>query len=216
MYLWFFLLYIALYFTTFFFNTALIGVVLERLEGRPAGIGDGLGIAASRALRILGYAVLSATVGILLRALEERIGWIGRLVTAVLGTAWTVATFLVVPVLATRDVSPIEAVTESARLLKQTWGETIIGNVGMGATFGLAYVVLFLPAGAGAMALAGAGFGGWALAVVVTAVVCGGLLALFQNALQAIYSAALYRHVVGGGAVPGFSADLLDGAFKSK
>ncbi len=72
-----------------------------------------------------------------LRAISERSGLLGRLVVGLVGLAWNLATFLVVPVLVVEDVGPIEAIRQSAAYLKRTWGEQIVGNLGMGLVFGL-------------------------------------------------------------------------------
>jgi hypothetical protein len=210
-YLWLFALYTVLYFVGIFFNTALVSVALVRLGGGEARVRDGLALAGARAGRILGYAVIAATVGIILRALEERVGWIGRLVISLLGVAWTAATFLVVPILATRDLSPIEAVTESSRLLKDTWGENAAGALGMGAAFVLLYLLIIAVGGGAAIAFASIGqtvlAGVMAAALVLSLVVA----ALFQSALQSIYSAALYRYATGD--TSGFAPELLQSAF---
>ncbi len=78
-YVWLALLYFALYFVSIFFNTALVSVALLRLSGSPAGLGDGFARAAGRLPAILGYTLLAASVGIVLRMIEERVGWIGRI-----------------------------------------------------------------------------------------------------------------------------------------
>ena len=83
-------------------------------------------IATSKMGTIAGYALIAATVGMILRAIQERVGFIGRIIVGLLGVGWTVATYLVVPVLVTRDVGPIDAVKESAGWLKKTWGENVI------------------------------------------------------------------------------------------
>ena len=127
-----FVFYVLAYFVAIFFNTALVGAAMIRMDGGNPTLRDGLAIAWSRVGRIFGYAVIAATVGLLLRALEERVGWVGQLVLRLVGVAWTLATFLVVPVLVTRDVGPIDAVKESAALLRETWGENLIGTVGLG------------------------------------------------------------------------------------
>src|SRR5437762_2883723 len=85
---------------------------------------------------------LVSTIAMVLRAIEERAGFIGRIVVGFLGTAWTVATFLAVPVLVNEDVGPIEAVQKSVTLLKKTWGENLIGNAGLGVVFGLLMVLV--------------------------------------------------------------------------
>src|SRR5437762_791926 len=81
------------------------------------------------------FALIAATVCMILRAIEERVGFIGRIVVGLIGMGWSLATYLVVPVLVARDVGPIDAVKESATLFKKTWGEIVIGQVGLGAAF---------------------------------------------------------------------------------
>src|SRR5690606_18457675 len=136
------------YFVIFFFNTALVGAAMIRLDGGDPTVSDGLRIARGKWATILGYAAIAATVGMLLRALEQRAGVVGRIVSGLIGAAWAVAPDLTVPVLGARDVGPIEAVKESASLLKATWGENIIGNGGIGLVFTIANVVLVLVCGA--------------------------------------------------------------------
>ena len=93
------LFYVVAYLITLFFNTALVGAALMRMEGQNPRLRDGLRIAWSRAGRIVGYACIAATVGLLLRSLEDRVGWIGQLVVKLIGVGWALATFLVVPVM---------------------------------------------------------------------------------------------------------------------
>jgi hypothetical protein len=99
-YIWLFIFYIVQYFIVYFFNTALVGAALRRLAGEDPTIRSALGIAVRRIGPILGYAFISATVGMILRLVAERLGFIGRIIETSVGLAWTVATFLVVPVLA--------------------------------------------------------------------------------------------------------------------
>jgi Family of unknown function (DUF6159) len=214
LYAWMLLLYTALYSVGIFFNTALVGVALVRLGGGDATIRAGLALAAARLWRIVGYALIAATVGMLLRALEDRIGWIGRLVMRSLGVAWSAASFLVVPILATRDLTPVEAVAESTRLLKQTWGENITGALGIGAVFVLGYILLMLAGFGGAALLVGVGQQVVAVVWVGLCVVCGVVALLWQSALQSVYAAALYRYATEG--VTGFGGDLLEHAFKPR
>lgn len=216
-YAWMFAFYVVTYFVTIFFNTALVGAAMIRLDGGDPTLADGLRIAWQRIGRIAGYACIAATVGMVLRAIEERVGWLGRIVISLIGIAWTLATFLVVPVLVARDVGPIDAVKESARMLRETWGENIAGNLGLGLVFLLAFVALFAIAG-------GLVYVGLVLELpvvvigtVALAIVAFVLLATLQATLQGVYAAALYRYASGtGGAAPGFSADLMAQAFRTK
>lgn len=209
-----FLFYLVQYTVVFFFNSALVGAALIRLEGGDPNVGDGLRIALSRLPAILGYAALAATVGMILRAISERSGWLGRLVAGIVGLGWTLATFLAVPVLVTRNVGPIDAVKESAALFRRTWGEQVVGSLGMGWAFfamGLAWALLmglpflyFLPTSPQ-----------WAFAVVGVAVMGFVLLGLVQSSLHGIYTAALYRYATRGDAGD-FDGELLRYAFKTK
>lgn len=211
-----FAFYLVQYFVIIFFNTALAGVALKRLRGEQAGVGEGLALAGSRVGAILGYALIAATVGLLLRMVQERLGLIGRFIVGLIGLAWTVATFLVVPVLAGEGVGPVDAVQRSVELLRRTWGENLIGNAGLSVVFGL---VAFLLVLASAGLVAGA-FAMHSIVAVVTAIVVVLLvfivLALVQSSLQGIYAAALYRYAEEGEAGTGFPPGLLEQAFRSK
>jgi hypothetical protein len=213
---WTFAFYISQYFVMFFFNTALVGAAMIRLDGGDPTVRDGLRIAASRVGAIFGYAVIAATVGLLLQILEQRAGFLGRMVVGLIGVAWTAVTFLTVPVLVARGVGPIDAVKESAGLLRRTWGENLIGAGGIGLVFGLLVTLAILLGVAATVAAVASG------SVVLVGVVAAGAvlmviaIGLLQAALSGIYSAALYRYAVNGDAPQGFDGMLLQGAFQKK
>lgn len=209
-----FLFYLAQYFVIFFFNSALVGAAMIRLRGGDPTVADGFRIAFSRALPILGYAAIAATVGLILRAIEERAGFIGRWIAAAIGVGWTIATFMAVPVLVNEGVGPIAAVKKSATMLKKTWGENIIGNAGIGLVFGLLMVlVIFLGVG---VTLASTNNPAMFFTLGALTVVSVLLMALVQAALSGIYSAALYRYAEEGTAGATFDDALLSSAFRQK
>jgi hypothetical protein len=211
-----FVFYLVQYFIIFFFNSALVGAAMIRLDGGDPTVRDGLRIAGSRVVQILGYAAIAATVGLILRMLEERLGLIGRWIVGLLGVAFTVATFLTVPILVSRDIGPVDAVKESAVLLKKTWGENIIGNTGMGLVFFLAFLVVF---GVGTLLFVGvAQTGNNTLVAVVFGIFMLALIGmmLVQAALQGVYAAALYRYATDGNVGESFSSALLGEAFRPK
>lgn len=211
------LFYVVAYFITLYFNTALVGAAMMRMDGGNPTLGDALRIATQRAGRIFGYACIAATVGLLLRSLEERVGWLGRIVIKLIGVGWTLATFMVVPIIVTRDVGPIEAVKESAELLRRTWGENIIGNVGLGLVFGLAYFVLALVGTFALIAAVQAGNAVFIGLVVALGVLTFLTLAALHATMQGVYSAALYRYATEHTTpLPGFGPDLLQHAFGPK
>lgn len=209
-----FLFYLCQYFVIFFFNAALVGAAMIRLEGGSPSVSDGLRIAGSKAGAILGYAFIAATVGMVLRAIQERVGFIGKIITGLLGAGWTIATYLVVPVLVARDVGPVDAVKESVSLLKKTWGENLIGQAGLGVAFAL---IQFFVIVCGVLLVVAAAFTKNIPLVVLTvvfAVAAVILTALIHSALAGIYAAALYRFASGGTETRGFDSNTLRLAFQ--
>jgi hypothetical protein len=211
-----FLFYFVQYFVIFFFNAGLVGAAMMRLEGGNPTFADGMRIASSKVGVIAGYAAIAATVGVILRAIQERVGFIGRIIVGLLGVGWTIATYLVVPVLVANDVGPIDAVKQSAGLLKKTWGENIIGQVGIAAAFGLIFFGVIV---AGIVLVVAALFTQSIAAIVASllvAMLAVALTALVQSALAGIYEAALYRYATTGEGTLGFDKDTLQLAFRPK
>jgi Family of unknown function (DUF6159) len=204
-----FVLYLANYFVIIFFNVALVGVANSRLTGGSWTFDQGLQLAWQRKWIILQWAFIAATVGMALRALSERAGFIGRMVVGAIGVAWNLACYFVVPVLAFEDLSPGAALYRSAELFKETWGEKVAG----GFSLGLIFFLLMLP-----------GFAIWVGATQFwgqTGVILGGvlmgvyflLLSVTSSAVQGIFNAALYRYAVDQTAPPGFSPALFRDAW---
>jgi hypothetical protein len=211
-----FLFYFCQYSVIFFFNTALVGAAMMRLDGGNPTLKDGMRIATSKIGVILGYAFIAATVGMILRAIEERVGFIGKIIVGLLGIGWALATYLVVPVLAARDVGPIDAIKESGTLLKKTWGENVIGQAGMGLAFGLIFMGIVLV---GVVLIIMAAVSGSGLLIglaVVLLVLTLAVTVLVQSTLAGIYSAALYRYATTGKGSQGFDANTMKLAFAPK
>jgi hypothetical protein len=213
-YLGMFAFYLVQYFIIIFFNTALAATVLARLRGEHATMSTGFAIARARWGSILGYALIAATVGLFLRALQERLGLIGRMVAGLFGLAWTVASFLVVPVLASQEVGPVDAVSRSVALLKRTWGENLIGQGGIGVVFGVVTVITTFAFGLLVVAAVVSQSMPAIVAAIALAVIVLITLALVQSALQGIYAAALYRYAEAGEVGGGFEPKLLEQAFR--
>ena len=211
-----FLFYVVQYFVIFYFNAALVGAAMIRLDGGDPTVGDGLAIASSKLANILGYALIAATVGMILRAIQERVGFVGKIIVGLLGTGWTVATFLVVPVLVTREVGPVEAVKESATLLKRTWGENVIGQAGLGFAFGLIQFAVILTGIAIIVAAALTHSLPLIIAAAVLLISAVLLIFLVHSALSGIYAAALYRYATNQQGTGGFSPEVLQLAFRPK
>ncbi len=210
-----FLFYLVTYFVIIFANSALVGAALIRLRGGDPTLSDGVRLATSHIGVIFGYALISATVGMILRWISER-GTLAQIVSSVLGAGWNIATYLVVPILVTENVNPIDAIKRSIALLKQTWGEQLVGQTGIGWVMFLAVLVVILIGG-GLFFLA-ASLNSPVLLVlvgigVVLAII---LLSLFSATLSGIYSAAVYRYAAEGQVGSQFPAGLVQNAFRAK
>jgi len=207
-----FTLYVVNYFVIVFFNVALVGVANSRLMGGSWTFRDGIELAWARKGTILQWAFVAATVGVILRTLEERLGIIGRIIMRIIGVAWTLACYFVVPVLAFEDLTPIDAVKRSAKLFRDTWGKKVIG----GFSLSLVSLVLMLP-GIGLVIVAGflGGSAGllFGLAVMFLYFL---LLSVFMSAVGGIFNAALYRYACFKQVAPAFSQELIASAWAPK
>ena len=203
-----FAFYFINYFVILFFNTAIVACATIRMRGGNPTVSDGLHEASTRLFDIAGWALVSASVGMLLRMIEERSRLVGRIVAGLLGMAWGITSYLVIPILVNERKGPMEAFQESARLLKKTWGEELIG----GFSFGLVFFVLSLPAVALVYGGVASGSGVPALAFFALAVFYLVSLAVVQAALQGIFQAALYQYARKGEAPRGFERDVLNEA----
>jgi hypothetical protein len=211
-----FFFYIFEYTVIFFANTALVGAAIIRLRGGDPTVSDGIRIAVSRFGAILGYALIAATVGLIMNAISRKSKGIGRMLISMIGFAWNVATYLVVPILAVEGVGPIEAVKRSVKLLKQTWGEQIIGNFGLGAIFGvgvLVIVLIFLPLIFLAVNLQSLPL---IIGTVLLLVIILSLVGLVQSALEGVYRAAVYQFATTGKAGKFFEEALVRNAFSQQ
>lgn len=127
-----FLYYVATYFVIVFFNSALVSCALKRMAGGDPTVSYGLQEAMSRLPQIAAWAVVSATVGVILKAIESKSDKLGQFVISLVGVGWAIATYFVVPVLVVERVGPWDALKRSAGLVRRTWGEALVGNMGLG------------------------------------------------------------------------------------
>jgi hypothetical protein len=207
-----FTLYVANYFVMVFFNVALVGVANSRLMGGKWTFRDGLELAWARKGTIFQWALVAATVGMILRTLEERMGLIGRLIMRLIGVAWALACYFVVPVLAFEDLSPFEAVKRSSKLFRDTWGEKVIG----GFSLSLVSLVLMLPGiGLWLVAMFLGGIKGLIFGTVVM-ILYFIMLSVFMSAVGGVFNAALYRYACFKQVPPAFDHDLIASAWAPK
>jgi Family of unknown function (DUF6159) len=204
--------YIGVAFVQTYFLAALCAGANERLQGRDTTIGTALAVANTRLHRILPWAVLSATVSVIIQAIEERFGFLGRIIAGLIGAAWNVVTFLTVPIIVFEDLGALAALKRSGHLLKQTWGENLMAQIGLGVVA----LVAFLP---GAVVI-GLGIAAGDVLVTVPLVAVGAaLLAVAASiiaALSGIYRTALYRYAIDGQVPEAFASTDMQHAFGAR
>jgi hypothetical protein len=205
------LFYLCNYFVITFFNTAIVSCAVLRMAGGDPTVRDGFREAFARLPAILGWALVSATVGLVLRMIEARSEKIGRFVAGLLGMAWSLVSYLVVPIMVVERRGPFTALKTSTELLRKTWGEQLIGNFSFGAVFLLLALPAWLIIGFGFYLLfQGHPAATWMCVSVAIAFLIA--LSLVQSALQSIFQAAVYLYTRDQSGPAGFPSELLAGA----
>lgn len=198
--------------TTFiatFFQAGVVAIVDARIKGGDLTLGDGLRIAAAHAAKLFVWSMLHATVGVVLHMIAERSKLLGRLVTSLLGAAWSILTFFIVPVLILEDKRIHDSLKRSGEVIKQTWGETIIVNVGVGLfmfvlmLIGIAAFIGSLFLGSGTLVL---------LALVLLVLYIVGLV-LIASTLSIVFKVVLYEYATHGTLPAAFPEQVIRYAF---
>lgn len=201
-----FLFYLINFFIIVYFNSALIYCAVKVLNQEETSLGAGLDFANSRIGKIFGWAVLSATVGTLLKFLQSS-GKIGEIIASILGITWSVMTFFVVPVLIFEEKGVVDTVKESGRMMREKWGESITANVSFGL-FNLLGVILSFAIGIFLATISPA------LGIIAGVFLFVLVLTVIATA-RTVFVAAVYNHV-SGQPVGEFNGDMLDSVFIKK
>jgi hypothetical protein len=199
----------------FYFSVGLAAAADMIFRGERATVGDGLAVARSRFSQILGWAALSTAISVLMGLLENQGGIFGTIAARLVGMAWSLVTFISVPVIAIEGTGPFETLKRSGSLFRERWGQQITGNIAIGGAVFLLGVLPSVALGAiGVYIWASASFAGALL--VVLAVIGLAISLLISKALSGIFGVALYRYALDGEAVGGFTPEELESAVKQK
>ena len=206
-----FVWYFISWFIVLFFNVAVIHCAAMRLRGGDPTIADGFRASMQHLPRIAAWALVSATVGVILRFLAEKSGLIGKIIIGLLGAAWSIATYFIVPVMIFEKRSLRDSVKQSTQLIAKTWGESLVAAGGIGAFITLlALAGLVLPI-AGIFISPMAALIGLGIMVVYWIA-----LSVMSAALTGIFRTALYLYATEGRAPAGFSPEYVQAAFAPK
>jgi len=201
----------VLSFVGFYFSVGLAACADMIFRGQEASISDGLAVSRSRISQISGWAAVSAAISLVMGLLENQGGTLGTVAARLVGMAWSLITFLAVPVIAIEGTGPFETIKRSAALFRERWGQQITGNIAIGAAV---FLLGVLPAIVLIAVWASAAFLG-ALLVIVGALVLA-ISLLVSRALSGIFGVALYRYALDGQVVGGFTQEDLESAVKMK
>lgn len=221
-YLLLFIYYLFSSFIVIFFNTGLITCAHMRLNGKDPTFKDGIKNAWKHVGNIFVWSIISATVGLLLRMIvdrienSERLGPFGKIIgmifISILGMAWSFLTFFVIPVMIFENKSAFASIKQSGSLFKKTWGENVIGQFSMGLVFGLLSLIGIIP-------LVLAFFSGSLPVIIIVgglAVLYWVILAILSTSLNGIFVAAMYNYAKNGKVPSAYSPELVKGAFRMK
>lgn len=200
-----FILYVISYFIVIYFNAAVIACAMIRLNGGDPTVRDGLQRANQHLGKIFAWALVSATIGLILQAISRRAGFAGRIAIWLIGVAWSVATYFVVPVLIFENEGAWGSLKKSANLFKNTFGTTMVSSIAMGLIFfGLALIGL-VPLFFGIWAFISLNSVLGLIVGIAVAFVYWIIIACVSSAAQGVLVAALYRYATTGKIAPDFA-----------
>ena len=203
-----FCFYLVNYFIVVFFNMALIHCSRLYFQGEEVTIKKGLQFSMSRIPSIFAWAVFAATVGLILKIIQENVGTIGKFITGLIGIVWSIATFFVVPIIAYENAGPLDAFKRSTKLMKEKWGQSLAANFSFGLIQFLGILVVAVPlffVGSiinpiVGMALSFAGM------MIIIAII---------SAAQTIFVSAVYHNITGD-PVKQFTDQQIENLFETK
>ncbi len=215
-----FLYYFVTYTVIIFSNTALVGAAMKLARGETATVQDGINIAMSRISKIIVYALISATVGMIARAIRQSgssrnpVGMIiAAIIASIIQGAWNLVVFFAIPVLVVENVGVMDSLKRSFALFKETWGEKFTGSLAIGAVSCLVTLGLVLVGGV-LIVLAVATKSIVVIVLTVAVVVLAFIfLSLINGALNGIFQASLYQYATTGDAGKLIDTQLARDAF---
>lgn len=142
-----FVVYFLATFLTSLFTAGLVAETRRAFDGDAVNVRRGLAAAWQVKGKLLVWAAIAATVGVVIKLIESSDSRVARVFAWVFTAAWSAITFFVVPVAVLEpDTSLFGLFSRSGSAFRDTWGETAIGMIGPGV---LAAVVALLGAGLG-------------------------------------------------------------------
>jgi len=203
-----FLYYLVNYFVVVFFNTALVHCTRLYFHGEEVTIRKGLKFSLSRIGTIFAWSMFAATIGTILKFIEQNVGWVGKIIVSIVGIVWSVATFFVVPVIAYENVGPLGAFKRSSQMMKEKWGESLGARFSFGLVQLIAFIAVAIP-----LYFLGSIF--HPIAGVALALLGSLCIMAVISASQTIFISAVY-HNINGDPIKHFNQQMIDNLFEAK
>lgn len=195
--------YLLTWIMSVYFMTAIVGATQARLSGEKPTVAEGIRVANACLPRLIPWALVAATVGVVLRLMSLRYEIAGHAVSRMFGYPWAIATVFVLPTMVFEGAGPVRGVHRSRELLHEIWGSRQTGLMGTGIVFGLLALIGFVPFLWGLLGPATAH-------LIAVAVVFWLVLAVLWSVVHGILVTALYHYATESEASFGFSWQALN------
>ncbi|HEX3625445.1 MAG TPA: DUF6159 family protein [Verrucomicrobiae bacterium] len=214
--LFFAVAYFVSMFLATFCNVAFYHEIMQALNGNAVSIRRGFHFAKTRWRAVLMWSLFAGIVGYIIQFIEQRVGFLGKIIASAIGFVWSVACIFAIPTLVrdTETTNPVKLLRHSAGTLKRTWGELVVGFVG----FNLAATLIIVPFVILIVAISFAGRVAILAPLIIFPVMFLLMLPLswLKNVVNAVYRCALFIYATEGVIPEPFDKDLLDSAWKVK
>jgi hypothetical protein len=200
-----------------YFQAALVIGANQRADGGDPTVRGVLAQTWTHRGKILSWALVTTTVGLMIRGLERRLGILGAILGFLGGVAWAIAAFLVVPIVVAEDLGPIAAVKRSAHLVRQTWGASVRSTARLSLVYLLLMLVPIAVMVLGVVVAVSASHAALAAGGTLIVVGLAGLVALAMvfSAISTYARALIYRYATGR-PLPGIDPALFAGVFRPR
>jgi len=186
-----------------YFSASLMGAAMLKLNGKQATVSDGIKLANSKITKILLWAIVAATVGIIIRLityiLSDKIGgflgsFIGDVVGISLETVWAISSYFIIPVILFEDMSIWDSLDRSESLFMENFGTTFISNLIMAAIGAIGVISSLLIGIYGFYLLYFKHLAIYGILLMGIGMILGSIVLIIVTTADTVLVAALYRY----------------------
>lgn len=193
-------------------NSALIATMANYFKTKKLSLTYGLKAAKNCFPKIIMWTLFNTTIGFILRTFQSRLGQVTTIASLLLGIAWTIVSYFVVPILVLENVGSMQAIKQSAHALHKTWGRSLVSSIGLRLIpfairlIGLIPIAIALYIGGATTLLIG----------FITAAILLVLLTIISSAASNILRAALYLYATDNNIALPYNTETIKNAFRTR